>query len=67
LRSISYLAYRGLPLIGALYLKRAHNCSAWTLSDPSRTLFECFEGSLIAATHAETVVALATYSLTSVR
>ena len=47
--------------------KRVHNCSAWTLSDLSRTLFECFESSLTAAAHAETVVALATYSLTSVR
>ena len=37
------------PTFDALSLKRAHNCSAWTLSDPSRTLFECFEGSLTAA------------------
>ena len=40
---------RPKALLFALYLKRAHNCSAWTLSDPSRTLFERFEGSLTAA------------------
>ena len=26
--------------ISRTLLKRAHNCSAWTLSDPSRTLFD---------------------------
>ena len=61
------LSLQGINAPARTLSKRARNCSAWTLSDPSRTLYECFEGSLTAAALAETVVALATYSLTSVR
>ena len=43
------LSLQGITAHRRTLLKRARNCSSWTLSDPSRTLFECFEGSLTAA------------------
>ena len=43
------LSLQGITAPARTLSKRARNCSAWTLSDPSRTLYECFEGSLTAA------------------
>ena len=61
------LSLQGITAHRRTLLKTCSQLQRLDVKRAFETLFECFESSLIAAALAETVVALATYSLTSVR